>query len=49
MIGNLIADLVLIQQRFSTAAAISMLLMMMIGLSLLIYSRKYGKAGFGGT
>ena len=49
MIGNLIADLVLIQQRFSTAAAISMLLLMMIGLSLLIYSRKYGKTGLGGT
>jgi spermidine/putrescine transport system permease protein len=49
MIGNLIADLVLIQQRFSTAAAISMLLLIMIGLSLLIYSRKYGKTGLGGT
>jgi spermidine/putrescine transport system permease protein len=49
MIGNLIADLVLIQQRFSTAAAISMLLLLMIGLSLLIYSRKFGKTGLGGT
>jgi len=49
MIGNLIADLVLIQQRFSTAAAISMLLLLMIGLSLLIYSRKYGKTGLGGA
>lgn len=49
MIGNLIADLVLIQQRFSTAAAISMLLLLMIGLSLLIYSRKFGKTGLGGA
>jgi spermidine/putrescine transport system permease protein len=43
MIGSLIADLVLIQQRFATAAAISVLLLSMIGISLIIYTRKYGK------
>jgi len=43
MIGSLIADLVLIQQRFATAAAISVLLLAMIGVSLIIYTRKYGK------
>lgn len=49
MIGNLIADLVLIQQRFTTAAAISILLLGLIGFSLLIYSRKYGQTGLGGN
>ena len=49
MIGNLIADLVLIQQRFSTAAAISMLLLTMIGISLLIYTRKLGPTSLGGN
>ena len=43
MIGSLIADLVLIQQRFETAAAISVLLLAMIGVSLFIYNYKFGK------
>jgi hypothetical protein len=43
MIGSLIADLVLIQQRFETAAAISVLLLAMIGFSLFIYNYKFGK------
>lgn len=43
MIGSLIADLVLIQQRFATAAAISVILLAMIGVSLILYTRKYGK------
>jgi len=49
MIGNLIADLVLIQQRFTTAAAISILLLTIIGLSLLIYSRKFAPTNFEGN
>ena len=49
MIGNIIADLVLIQQRFTTAAAISMLLLLLIGFFLLTYMRRYGKAGLGGS
>jgi spermidine/putrescine transport system permease protein len=49
MIGNLIADLVLIQQRFTTAAAISVLLLLLIGLSLLIYTRRFGKTSLGGS
>ena len=43
MIGGLIADLVLVQQKFATASAISVMLLAMIGASLLLYSRKYGK------
>jgi spermidine/putrescine transport system permease protein len=49
MIGNIIADLVLIQQRFTTAAAISMLLLLLIGICLLTYMRRYGKASLGGS
>lgn len=49
MIGNIIADLVLIQQRFTTAAAISMLLLLLIGLFLITYMRRFGKAGLGGS
>lgn len=49
MIGNIIADLVLIQQRYTTAAAISMLLLLLIGGSLLAYTSRYGKAGLGAS
>ena len=49
MIGNIIADLVLIQQRFTTAAAISMLLLLLIGICLLTYMGRYGKASLGGS
>lgn len=49
MIGNVIADLVLIQQRFTTAAAISILLLMVIVLLLLTYLRRFGKSGLGGA
>lgn len=49
MIGNLIADLVLVQQRFSTAAAISVLLLLLIGLSLLVYMRRFSNASLGGS
>ena len=49
MIGNIIADLVLIQQRFTTAAAISMVLLLLIGICLLTYMRRYGKASLGGS
>ena len=43
MIGGLIADLVLVQQKFATASAISVILLAMIGASLLLYMLKYGK------
>jgi ABC-type spermidine/putrescine transport system permease subunit I len=49
MIGNIIADLVLIQQRFTTAAAISMLLLLLITFFLLMYMRRYGKTGLGAS
>lgn len=49
MIGNIIADLVLIQQRFNTAAAISMLLLLLIGCCLFAYSRRFGKESLGGS
>ncbi|MFM1811201.1 MAG: hypothetical protein RLZZ336_139 [Cyanobacteriota bacterium] len=49
MIGNIIADLVLIQQRFTTAAAISMLLLLLITFFLLTYMRRYGKTSLGAS